>query len=70
MAATTSPAIVFQTLTPAQPPSAAVLEEIKQREGLQRALFGVKMEDPETGVLCTGEAHPNHLLLLPWPYAK
>lgn len=58
MATTTSPVMVFQTLTPAEQPAATVLDEIKRREGFQRALFGVKMEDAETGVLCTGEIDP------------
>jgi len=67
MATTTSPVMVFQTLTPAEQPAATVLDEIKRREGFQRALFGVKMEDAETGVLCTGEIDltPLHLPTIP-----
>jgi hypothetical protein len=50
----TSPVVVFQAVGQNQL-AAAVLNELKEQEGFQRALFGVKMEDPETGVLCTGE---------------
>ncbi|KAK4044536.1 hypothetical protein C8A01DRAFT_42716 [Parachaetomium inaequale] len=48
-----SPVFVFQALSQNEQPAAAVLNEFKKQEGFQRALFGVKMEDPETGVLCT-----------------
>ena len=50
-----SPVVVFQALGRNQEPATAVLDDLKRQEGFQRALFGVKMEDPETGVLCTGE---------------
>ncbi|KAK4128205.1 hypothetical protein N657DRAFT_638629 [Parathielavia appendiculata] len=48
-----SSVVVFQALSQTQAPSAAVLEELKQQSGFQRAFFGVKMEEPETGILCT-----------------
>lgn len=52
--ATTSPVIVFQTLDqPHQPPTPA-LEELKKQDGFVRAFFGVKMEDSQAGVMCTG----------------
>jgi hypothetical protein len=47
--------VVFQVLGQKQNPSETVLEELRQQSGFQGAFFGVKMEDPETGVLCTGE---------------
>ncbi|KAK3898936.1 hypothetical protein C8A05DRAFT_18552 [Staphylotrichum tortipilum] len=62
MVTTTSPAFVFQTLSPVQQPTATVLDEIRRREGFRRALFGVKMEDPETGVLCTEWSTPSAAL--------
>jgi hypothetical protein len=53
-AAAASLVVVFQTMDAAQQPSPTVLEGIKRREGFERAFYGVKMEEPETGVLCTG----------------
>jgi hypothetical protein len=52
--ATTSPVIVFQTLDQPHSPPTPVLEELKKQGGFVRAFFGVKMEDPQAGVLCTG----------------
>lgn len=56
---TRSPAVVFQALAlkegQDQQPPAALVEDIKKQDGFQRAFFGRKMEDPDTGVLCTGE---------------
>ncbi|KAK4154623.1 hypothetical protein C8A00DRAFT_42624 [Chaetomidium leptoderma] len=49
----TSRVVVFQALGHGQPPAATALDELKQQAGFQRAFFGVKMEDPETGILCT-----------------
>ncbi|KAG7292388.1 hypothetical protein NEMBOFW57_002423 [Staphylotrichum longicolle] len=51
--ATTSPVIVFQTLDQPHQPPAPALEELKKQDGLVRAFYGVKMEDPQAGVLCT-----------------
>ncbi|KAK4250824.1 hypothetical protein C7999DRAFT_28653 [Corynascus novoguineensis] len=48
-----SPVVVFQTIGQSQPPAATTLDEIKKQDGFRRALFGVKLEDPETGILYT-----------------
>ena len=53
-----SPVLVFQTLASKdgqgpEPPTELV-EDIKKQDGSRRAYFGVSMEDPDTGVLCTG----------------
>ncbi|SPQ18871.1 431b65df-f055-47f0-b2f0-fa0f1d8c0597 [Thermothielavioides terrestris] len=45
------PVIVFQVLGQQLP--GEVCDEIKKQEGFQRACFGRKMEDPDTGILCT-----------------
>jgi hypothetical protein len=47
--------VVFQVLNQKQSPSETVLEELREKSGFLGAFFGVKMEQPETGVLCTGE---------------
>ncbi|GAB1311113.1 ABM domain-containing protein [Madurella fahalii] len=49
--------VVFQTLDSkhdqdGQPPPALVVE-VKKQDGLVRAFYGQKMEDPDTSVLCT-----------------
>lgn len=46
---------VFQTLGKPQEPSATGLDELKNLNGFRRALFGVKLEAPDVGVLLTGE---------------
>lgn len=51
-----SPVVVFQALD--QQPAADLVAEIKKQEGFQRALFGRKLEDPDTGVLYTGSLLP------------
>ncbi|KAL2269962.1 hypothetical protein VTJ83DRAFT_2146 [Remersonia thermophila] len=48
-----SPIVIFQALPGGQQPSGTTVEALKQQHGFQRALFGVKMEDPDTGILCT-----------------
>ncbi|KAL2122694.1 hypothetical protein VTJ04DRAFT_3149 [Mycothermus thermophilus] len=49
----TSPTVVFQALAGGQQPPSAVVDALKQQAGFQRAFFGVKMEDPDTGILAT-----------------
>jgi hypothetical protein len=56
-----SPVVVFQALSRTQQLAVNVLEMLKQQDGFQSAFFGVQMEDPETGVLCTGEPPPTYL---------
>lgn len=46
---------VFQTLGQTQQPTATGLDELKNLDGFRRALFGVKLEDTDVGVLLTGE---------------
>lgn len=56
-----SPVVVFQALSRTQQLAANVSSVLKQQDGFQSAFFGVKMEDPETGVLCTGERLSTYL---------
>ncbi|KAL1843025.1 hypothetical protein VTJ49DRAFT_3339 [Mycothermus thermophilus] len=61
-----SPIVIFQALASGQQPSGATVEGLKQQDGFRRALFGIKMEDPDTGILCTGEFRPH----LPRPFRR
>ncbi|KAL2255540.1 hypothetical protein VTK26DRAFT_3161 [Humicola hyalothermophila] len=52
-----SPVVVFQTLASkdGQTPrvSSDLAEGIRKQDGFQGASFGLKMEDPDTGIFCT-----------------
>ncbi|KAL2020884.1 hypothetical protein VTK56DRAFT_7875 [Thermocarpiscus australiensis] len=43
--------VVFQAL--AFEPPATLVADLEKQDGYRRAFFGQKMEDPETGILCT-----------------
>lgn len=50
------------------PPPALNVAELKKHDGLVRARYGPKMEDPAVGVLCTGELPSSVLPLLQCSY--